>query len=209
MPGRTLTEPHHSAGPVDAGDPAGLTDEGLLVAIGARRDRAAFAELFRRWSGRLRLFLVRSGMAGEKAEEIAQEVMVTLWRRAGTFDPARAGAATWIFTIARNRRIDALRRARRPEPDPTDPMFAPEPEPSSETTAAVTERDAKVREAVAGLGPEQVAVVSLAFFAGLSHAEIAARVDAPLGTVKSRLRLAFARLREALGADFSEELRND
>lgn len=189
--------------------PEAAPDEALILAVARAGDRAAFAELFRRWSGRIRAFLARGGLGAAEAEDLAQEVMVTLWRRAGTFDPARAGAATWIFTIVRNRRIDLARRMRRPEPDPSDPLFAPDPEPSAEAGMAGAVRDARVRTAMGTLGPEQRQVVELAFQAGLSHAEIAAEIGAPLGTVKSRLRLAFGRLREELGAEFSLELRDD
>jgi len=190
-----------------AQDPA--SDEALLAAIADSRSRDAFAELFRRYAGRVKAFLLRSGASHDEAEEGAQEVMITLWRRAETFDPARAGASTWIFTIARNKRIDMVRRIRRPAPDPEDPHFRPDDDGSAETRFSGRERDARVREALAGLGEDQLTVVRLAFFAGLSHAEIAERLETPLGTVKSRLRLSFRRLRDELGDSFAEELRDD
>ncbi len=183
---------------------AGPDDAALLAAV-ARQDRDAFAALFRRWAGRIKAYLIRSGVPGTEADEAAQEVMLSVWRRADSFDPARAGPATWIFAIARNRRVDMLRR-RRPEPDPDDPLFAPDPAPPADAAAARAGRDALVRAALAELPPDQAQVVRLAFYDGLSHAEIAAMIDAPLGTVKSRLRLAMGRLRGALGEDFAEEL---
>jgi len=192
-----------------AGPPSGwpeASDEALLAAV-AGRDRAAFAELFARYAGRVKGFLIQSGADDGAAEEIAQEVMVTLWRRAARFDPDRAGAATWIFTIVRNRRIDGLRRAGRRDAAPKAPLVDPEPAASAETDLAGAERDARVRAAVAALSEDQRAVVRLAFFAGLSQSEIAGRLALPLGTVKSRLRLAFDRLRRELGPDFVEELR--
>jgi len=191
------------------GAPDAATDEALLDAIAGARSRDAFAELFRRYAGRVKAFLLRSGASHDEAEEGAQEVMITLWRRAETFDAARAGAATWIFTIARNKRIDMMRRARRPAPDPEDPQFRPDDEAGAETRLSGRERDARVRAALAGLSADQLAVVRLAFFAGLSHAEIAERLETPLGTVKSRLRLSFRRLRDELGDSFAEELRDD
>jgi RNA polymerase sigma-70 factor (ECF subfamily) len=187
-------------------DRAAASDEALLAQVAAG-DRAAFATLFGRYAGKVRAFLVRSGFRGGEADEAAQEVMLAVWRRAGTFDPARAGAATWIFAIARNRRIDMLRR-RRPEPDPEDPLFHPDPEPPGEEAAAMRDRDRAVQAALGDLSPEQREVVRLAFYDGLTHAEIAAMLDAPLGTVKSRLRLAMGRIRGALGPDFAEELRD-
>lgn len=184
-------------------------DEALLTAIAVHADRAAFAELFQRFAGRVKGFLIRSGAAPEQAEEVAQEVMVTVWRKAASFDPARAGASTWIYTIARNRRIDFFRKETRPEPDPTDPAFQPEPEADPARKVAASERDAIVRAALDALNEDQREVVRLAFFAGLSHGEIAERLGAPLGTVKSRLRLAFVRLRGELGDAFSMELSDE
>lgn len=187
--------------------PSEAADEALLCAV-ARRDRDAFAALFRRYAGRVKGFLIRSGFREGEADEAAQEVMLSVWRNAAAFDPARASGATWIYAIARNRRIDMLRR-RRPEPDPDDPMFQPDPEPTPDAAAAIAARDRALRDALEALAPEQMQVVRLAFFDGLSHAEIAAILDAPLGTVKSRLRLAMGRLRGALGDAFAEELFDD
>lgn len=190
--------------PADAPDPG----DAVLLARIAARDRTAFAAFFTRHAGRVKGYLVRSGFRGPEADEAVQEVMLSVWRRAGSFDPARAGALTWLFAIARNRRIDMLRR-RRPEPDPDDPLFQPEPDPGAAARAMAEGRDAAVRAALAALGPEQRDVVRLAFYEGLSHAQIASLTDLPLGTVKSRLRLAMERLRGALGADFSAELHDD
>jgi RNA polymerase sigma-70 factor (ECF subfamily) len=181
----------------------------LLRRIAADRDVAAFEALFHRYAGRIKGLLIKGGATPGDADETAQEAMLAVWRKAEQFDPARAGAATWIFTIARNRRIDMIRRARRPAPDPNDPLFHPDPEPPAETGLAAAERDALLREAVAALSSDQRTAVRLAFFEGLSHPEIAARTGAPLGTIKSRLRLAAKRLRTALGDDFGDELLND
>ena len=186
-----------------------MSDEDLLAAIAGQADRAAFAELFGRFAGRVKAFVMRGGMPAELAEEIAQEVMVTVWRKAASFDASRAGASTWIFTIARNRKIDVVRRQSRPEPDPEDPLYSPDPPEDPASALAARDRDAHVRAALAGLNEDQQAVIRLAFFAGLSHGEVAARLDVPLGTVKSRLRLAFGRLRDTLGAEFSLELVDD
>lgn len=188
---------------------AGSSDEALIGAIATRADRAAFAELFRRYAGRVKAFLMRSGARHDEAEEGAQEVLVTIWRRAGQFDPEKAGASTWIYTIARNKRIDMVRRIRRPEPDPSDPLFNPEPEESPEQSFSGRERDTRVRKALRELSEDQLTVVRLAFFAGLSQSEIAERLETPLGTVKSRLRLSFRRLRDTLGEDFQYELRDE
>ncbi|MEM7499267.1 MAG: sigma-70 family RNA polymerase sigma factor [Pseudomonadota bacterium] len=182
------------------------TDQALLALIAETASREAFAELFERYAGRVKAFLMRSGAAHHEAEEGAQEVMVTLWRRAQQFDPEKAAVSTWLFTIARNKRIDMMRRQRRPEPDANDPLFAPDPAESAEVSFAGEARDRRVRRALTSLSEDQLAVVRLAFFAGLSQSEIADRLGTPLGTVKSRLRLSFRRLRETLGEEFQMEL---
>lgn len=190
-------------------EPAEISDEALIHAIAATSDREAFAELFGRYAGRVKGFLIKAGAAPDLAEEVAQEVMVIVWRKAAMFDGERASAATWIYTIARNRRIDLIRRARRPQPDPEDPAFRPEPEPDPASRVAAVARDQQVRAALADLSPDQLEVIEMSFFTGLSHGEIAQQIETPLGTVKSRLRLAFARLRGALGDEFAVELLDD
>ncbi|MEL6264486.1 MAG: sigma-70 family RNA polymerase sigma factor [Pseudomonadota bacterium] len=187
-------------------DPASDSDEALLALIAAEGSRAAFVVLFDRYAGKVTAFLMRAGATRDEAEEAAQEVMVTLWRQARQFNAARGGASTWIYTIARNKRIDMIRRHRRPEPDPNDPFFVPDPAESAERGVAHGQRDTRVRSALATLSEEQLAVVRLSFFAGLSQSEIAERLGTPLGTVKSRLRLSFRRLRETLGEEFQGEL---
>lgn len=176
-------------------------DEALLSQVAAG-DLGAFAELFGRYAPRIKAWAMRGGLPADRAEDLAQEVMVALWRHAAGFDPARAGAATWIFAIARNRRIDLARRDRRPVPDPDDPLMQPDPVPDADARLTGAEREQAVRSALAALGDDQRAVVRLAFFVGLSHAQVAAELGLPLGTVKSRLRLAFQHLRAALGPEF-------
>lgn len=186
--------------------PNDAADETLLVSIGASKDRAAFKELFRRFAGRIKAFLIKGGAAPDQAEEVVQDVMVTIWRKSGSFDPQKASAATWIFTIARNRRIDVIRRERRPEPDPQDPLYKPDAPDTPQQALARGDRDKQVREAMASLSEEQREIIRLSFFAGLAHGEIAEQLGIPLGTVKSRTRLAFNKLRTVLGDDFSDEL---
>jgi RNA polymerase sigma-70 factor (ECF subfamily) len=180
------------------------SDAELVLAV-ARRDRAAFVELFGRYAGRIHAFAMRGGAAAD-ADEITQDVMVAVWRHAGSFDPGRAAASTWIYAIARNRRVDAIRRSRRPAPDPNDPLFRPDPAPEAASALAAAERQGRLRAGLAALPPEQRRLLELSFFDGLSHGEIATREGLPLGTVKSRIRLAFRRLRGALGDDLAEGL---
>lgn len=184
-----------------SGGPRGDAD---LIAAVSEGDRAAFVLLFERYAGRIKAFMMRSGAGAADAEEITQDVMVSIWRRASSFDPTRSAPSTWIFAIARNRRIDLLRRAGRMVPDPLDPVLQPEAERDGFVTLSASERERRLRAALADLPEEQRAVLVAAFYEGLSHAEIAARDGVPLGTVKSRIRLAFRRLSGILGNDLSE-----
>lgn len=183
-----------------------VADEACLRRIARDRDRGAFAMIFERYGARVKGYMIRAGADPEQAEEAAQEALLAVWRRAETFDPTRASAAAWIFAIARNKRIDLIRRAARFEPrEIDDPSQAPESEPPADAALAGAQRDRAVRDALAGLTPEQLAVVRLAFYEGCPHSEIAERLGLPLGTVKSRLRLAFGKLRAALGAEIRDD----
>lgn len=184
-------------------------DANLIRRIAEDRDKSAFRALYERYAGRIKGVMIKGGAPNFEADEAAQEAMLAIWRKAETFDPARAPASAWIFAIARNRRIDMIRRQSRPAPDPNDPLYAPDPPTPAEAEVAAADRDARVREAVQDLNAEQRTAVHLAFFEGLSHPEVAKRMGSPVGTVKSRLRLAAERLKGALGDRFREELKND
>lgn len=161
------------------------------------QDRAAFAALFDHFAPRVKAFLIKSGAEPSVAEDCAQDVMVTVWRKAHLFDPTRASVATWIFTIARNRRIDLLRRDRRPEPE--DLTWGPEPEPDQEDILELQQATDRLSAAMATLPEKQKALIEQAYFGDLSHREIADLTGIPLGTIKSRIRLALDRLRHAMG----------
>lgn len=171
---------------------------GLLEAVASRRDRQAFAALFAHFAPRLKGYLIRLGASESAAEELVQEAMLTVWRRASTFDRKKSSVSTWLFTIARNRRIDVLRRERRPEIDPEDPLLVPDQPRGQDEELGLRQEGAHIRAAIAELPEEQRDLVMLAFYQDLTHSEIAAARDLPLGTVKSRLRLALARLRKAM-----------
>ena len=176
----------------------GSPDE-WLVAVAQRRDREAFTLLFGHFGPRIKMYLMRTGCDPTAAEELVQEVMVTLWRRAETFDPDQARASTWVFTIARNKRIDSLRRGRRPEVDPDDPALVPAPDPAADARVEAAQRSARLRVALDALPDEQREMLRLAYFEDKPHSAIAVEHDLPLGTVKSRIRLALARLRREMG----------
>jgi RNA polymerase sigma factor (sigma-70 family) len=165
----------------------------LLCRVRDHQDREAFVHLFRHYAPRVKGFLMKSGASASLAEECAQDVMATLWQKAHLFDPSRASVSTWVFTIARNRRIDALRKSRRPEPE--DLPWGPEPEPDQAEVMEMQQETARLGEALAQLPEKQRALIERAFFGDLSHSEIAAETGLPLGTIKSRIRLALDRLR--------------
>lgn len=173
----------------------------LVLQVASARDQAAFAALFDHFAPRIKAYLMRLGADSGSAEELTQEAMITLWRKAALFDPSRSSAATWLFRIARNRRIDALRRGRSADLDPEDPELRPAAPEDADEAFDARLREERIRLALAGLPEEQAALVRLAFFSGQSHSQIAEETGLPLGTVKSRIRLAFGRLRKALEAD--------
>ncbi|WP_020180798.1 sigma-70 family RNA polymerase sigma factor [Methylopila sp. M107] len=174
---------------------------GLVARVADFRDRDAFAILFDHYAPRLAAYLQRLGADAALAEEVAQDAMVALWRKAEQFDPQKSSVATWLYRIARNRRIDLLRRAHggamrlQDIPDPVDDR------PRPDEAVAARQSETLVRRAMRGLPAEQLSLVRLAFFEGRSHSEIASVTGLPLGTVKSRIRLAFGRLRRRLEDD--------
>ena len=173
----------------------------LISAIAMRQDRTAFAELFEYFAPRIKAFMLRSGAGEANAEELAQETMLTVWKKAALFDPASSGAAAWIFTIARNLRIDAHRRDQRGgavEPSGVELEFQIDEAPQPDAQLASAQSDERVRAALSQLSTDQLRVIELSFFEEKAHAEIARMLDIPLGTVKSRLRLAMNRLRSLL-----------
>jgi len=171
-----------------------------LLAVAERSDVEAFNRLFEHFAPRLIGFFSRAGLPRDAAEEVAQETMISVWTKARLYDPREAGVSTWIYTIARNARIDRLRREGRrakletavSEEDREEPFDA-----SGEDVLLAAERDDAVREALKTLPTEQAEVVRLSFFAEKPHSEIARDLGLPLGTVKSRLRLAMSKIRAA------------
>ncbi len=170
----------------------------LAAQVAADRDQVAFSELFDHFAPRLKSYLRRLGMESSQAEEMTQEVMIVLWHKAGLFDPAKSSLATWLFRVARNRRIDALRRDRSALMDPEDPALQPSAPEAADDMMEAEERDDRVRLALGSLPEEQAILVRMAFYLGKSHSQIAEETGLPLGTVKSRIRLAFSRLRRSL-----------
>ena len=171
----------------------------LIDAIAGRQDRAAFASLFRHFAPRLKAFIMRGGADAEVAQEVAQEALIMVWRKAASFDRNRASAGTWIYTIARNKRIDLLRRNTRPaiETDEWLAAFPPREDDAGKSVFA-EQTYTRVQKLLAELSADQMVVVRKAFFEDKTHTVIAEELELPLGTVKSRIRLALMRLRDNL-----------
>ncbi|OKH88592.1 RNA polymerase sigma factor RpoE [Thalassospira sp. TSL5-1] len=169
-----------------------------IVAIAASRDKAAFARLFAHFGPRVKVYMFRFIGTQEMAEELAQETMMQVWRKAHLFDPQKAAASTWIFTIARNLRIDRLRQRKHIEVDEADPTLIVDDAPIADEVVSQSQQAALVQNALVELPQDQRVVVELSFFEDISHSEIAERLNIPLGTVKSRLRLALGKLRNGL-----------
>ena len=173
--------------------------EALVRAVATLKDRAAFGELFQHFAPRLKAFMMKGGADGDTAEELAQEAMIQVWRRAESFDPSRAAASTWVYTIARNKRIDRLRRERRPamsEEEYVSALGTAEGGAGRGDAAAERSQDeGRLARSLESLPEDQATVVKMAFYEDKSHSAIAAELRLPLGTVKSRIRLALTRLR--------------
>ena len=182
----------------DSAEPASDQMAALVRAVAERRDREAFAGLFAFFAPRLKGFMMKRGCEGDVAEELAQETMVVLWRKAEMFDPAKASAATWIFTIARNLHIDRVRKESRPQPDANDPFFVPDEDPGPDKDLVRRQEAARLHEVLEDLPDEQRQILKLSFFEDLSHSAIADLLDIPLGTVKSRARLGMVRIRRSM-----------
>ena len=170
----------------------------LLQKVAQSRDVEAFRKLFELYGPRVKSYMMRQGADSTTAEDLAQETLLTVWRKAQLYSDEKGSATTWIFTIARNLRIDRLRRevSWQPLPENRDEEASDAPDPEEEVTEK--ERRDKVRAVLATLPPDQSEVVTLSYVEGLSHSEIAERLGLPLGTVKSRMRLAYQKVKEAV-----------
>ena len=168
----------------------------LIKKVETLKDTSAFEELFNHFAPRVKAFLMKSGADPQMAEECSQEVMATVWRKAHLFDPARASASTWIFTIARNKKIDAIRKLNRPEPEQLYPEQ--DYEPDQEEVVELQQETERLATALGELPEKQRVLIEKAYLGELSHSEIAEITGLPLGTIKSRIRLALEKLRHSM-----------
>ncbi|BCG78917.1 sigma-70 family RNA polymerase sigma factor [Mesorhizobium sp. 113-3-3] len=172
----------------------------LIMRVAASQDRDAFAQLFEHYAPRIKAMMMRRGASRDRAEDLAQETLIRLWRKAAQYDPERATASAWVYAIARNVSVDEMRREGRATAwIEEDGMLEEEDNDEPESLLLVAEREAQVRSSMVALPDEQLRVIRLSFFDGLAHGEIASLLGIPLGTVKSRIRLALQRLRDRVG----------
>ncbi|MBU2581559.1 MAG: sigma-70 family RNA polymerase sigma factor [Alphaproteobacteria bacterium] len=170
----------------------------LLQRVAEDRDKQAFAELFENFAPRIKAYMIRQGADPTTAEELAQETLLTVWRKAALYSETKGSATTWIFTIARNLRIDRLRREVPWQALPEGHHEEAADDPAPDEAVSERERRERVHAVLAELPADQHEVVILSFIDGLSHSEIAEHLDIPLGTVKSRMRLAYQKIRESV-----------
>ena len=170
----------------------------FLNRIATTADASAFRDLFEIYAPRVKAYMMRQGADPTTAEELAQETLLTVWRKANLYSGDRGNATTWIFTIARNLRIDKLRKEMTWVELPEGREEEASDDPLPDERVEVKERQKRVQAALAQLPADQHEVVTLSYIEGLTHSQIAERLKLPLGTVKSRMRLAYLKIREAV-----------
>ena len=169
-----------------------------MRAVALSGDKIAFRRIFEFYGPKVRTYLMRLGAEATLADDLMQEVMLTVWTRAHQFDGNRAALSTWIFTIARNKRIDFLRKIARPQADLNDPTLDPPAPPRSDQLFEANEASDKLHEAIAELPNDQAEILRVFYLEEMTHIAISEKFNLPLGTVKSRIRLAIAKLKSRL-----------
>ena len=167
-----------------------------LTLIADNEDRAAFTRLFRHFAPLIKAFaLSGSSMSAAHADELVQEVMLKVWQKAKAFNPEKAAASTWVYTIARNCRTDMFRRLQKFDTPLAAEDFSPDQEGEEPFAQLQSRRSGdKIRALMDQLPSDQAQILAKVYMEGKSHAEAAAELDLPLGTVKSRVRLAIQKL---------------
>lgn len=173
----------------------------LLARVAQNRDRAAFTDLFDEFAPRLKSFMMRKGASPELAEDLVQEAMISVWTKAGLYEPGKGSVSTWIYTIARNLRIDRIRREGIVHLTDLGDYDEASDDPSSDELLVQAQEQSLMTRALTTIPEEQKAILLLSYVDDLPQSEIAQRLDIPLGTVKSRMRLAYKRLRKILETD--------
>lgn len=177
----------------------------LLARVAQNRDRQAFAQLFDHFAPRLKSFMMRKNTSAELAEDLVQEAMVAVWTKAGLYEPSKGSATTWVFTIARNLRIDRIRRDIHMPTTELGDYDEPSDDPDGEVLLGRKQEDGLVAQALRSIPEEQRQILVLSFVEDMPQSEIASRLSIPLGTVKSRMRLAYGHLRRILETNLETE----
>lgn len=176
-------------------DGIGEQHRDMLLKVAQSSDLEAFEALFLYFAPRIKSLMIKSGAPTGEAEDIAQDVMIKVWRKSAQYTQGRGAVSTWIFTIARNARIDRLRKNSSQPYDDIDDLDIPSDDAGAEEAMLANQQAQHVSAALAELPEEQRTVIDLAFLHDMPQSEIAARLLLPLGTVKSRMRLAYDKLR--------------
>jgi RNA polymerase sigma-70 factor (ECF subfamily) len=179
-----------------------------LKTVGETQDKASFSLLFEHFSPRLKSFLLKAGnLSEESAEELVQETMIKVWRRSSTYSPAQATASTWIYTIARNTRIDWFRKQSRENPEAlnADDIYDNNEDESPYSTLVQTRRNDRISQQLQELPREQSEVLRMMYLRGMSGQQISDAMGLPLGTVKSRTRLALAKLKIGITSTYKPD----
>ena len=182
-----------------------LPNNFLFERIAATKDKKAFVTLFEYFAPRLKSFLMKGGLSPQLAEEVIQETMLSVWRKAGSFNPAKASASTWIYTIARNKRIDMLRKLNRRTFDSLESHMEPDYEADLVENIQHEQNAQILKGAFKNLPEDQADLIRKAFYEDKTHQELAEELQLPLGTVKSRIRLGMERLRHSLRNKMTQE----
>ena len=179
--------------------------EDLLQMVGHAQDRQAYIQIFEYFAPRLKSYFLKQGASNEFSEEIVQDTMIAVWRKAQTYNAAKSKASTWIFTIARNKRIDLLRKDNRSallsDAHIIEQTHEDQQTPNIEDTYSQYEEAKILRDHIQSLPSEQLELIEMAYFQDKSHQDIANETQLPLGTVKSRIRLALGKLKKIMDKD--------
>lgn len=172
----------------------------LITRVAQNRDRQAFAQLFDHLAPRLKSFIMRKNTSAELAEDLVQEAMISVWTKAALYESSKGSVTTWVFTIARNLRIDRIRRDVHMPTTELGDYDEPSEAPEGEELLGRKQEDGLVARALQGIPEEQRQILVLSFVEEMPQSEIAEKLSIPLGTVKSRMRLAYGHLRRILEA---------
>ena len=173
-------------------------DEDLTLCvelIGKNQDKLAFNSIFRYFAPRLKSFLVKAGSTDSQAEEVIQEVMIAVWTKSSTYDSSKSSVSTWIYTIARNKRIDKIRKEKRHYLSESDEGLEIPVDSTQEKEIFASQVSNSLKKYMTNLPEEQSKLLKLSYFYNKTHADISEELKIPLGTVKSRIRLALTKMR--------------